>query len=99
MNKTQKAVRTARQVKNLERVSSQALYQSTIQFSFTVSRKTSRNPTGATSTETTFKSRARSTTASAFMLANTLISYPFVRIFSTPVMRNSHSGAGLEKHK
>jgi hypothetical protein len=44
----------------------------------------SRNPTGATSTETTFKSRARSITASAFLLANTLIWCPLVWILSTP---------------
>src|SRR2546423_510321 len=72
----QKTVRVARLVRNLDRVSSQALYQSTIQFSFTVSRKMSRNATGATSTETAFKSRACSITASAFLLAKTRISCP-----------------------
>src|ERR1700731_1852453 len=68
-----KVVRVTRDTRNLERVSSQALYQSTVQFSPTVSRKTSRRPTGAISTETALNSCARSTTASAFLLANTLI--------------------------
>src|SRR5262249_23803985 len=51
-----------------------------VQFSLTVSKKMSRNATGATSTEIAFKPCARSITASTLLLANTLICCPFAWI-------------------
>ena len=61
------------------------------QFSFTVSMKTSRSPTGATSTELACRSCARAMSKSAFPLTTTLICRPTVRMLSTPATRTEDS--------
>src|SRR5262252_970596 len=59
-----------------------------IQSSFTVSRKISRRPTGTTSTDNAWQSRARSMTITEFEDTKRLIATPRVRMLSTPGIRN-----------